>query len=76
VVSAVERPDQVGGFDIYTGAGSPVADCPSLIFRTPENRPVSYRRTLYRRQPMAARLVVEVTRQMGRGRTCPESKDK
>jgi hypothetical protein len=46
---------------------------PDLTCRTPENRPASYRRALYRRQPMAARLVAEVTRQLGRGRTCPES---
>jgi hypothetical protein len=46
---------------------------PDLTCRTPENRPASYRRALYRRQPMAARLVAEVRRQLGRGRTCPES---
>ena len=80
-------PDQVGGFEIYTvvvddGVRTPEQFpaparwsriAPDLICRTPETRPVSYRRVLYRRQPMAARLVVEVTRQLGGGRTCPES---
>jgi hypothetical protein len=57
-----------------SGAGSLVADCPRPDLPYTRNPPRVVPARLYRRQPMAVRLVVEVTRQLGRGRTCPESR--